>query len=414
VLAYEINGSFLSSVEANPEKLGDEKKFKLNALFLGGNARQLHKQGKVEYTPGYLRDAAVGIHNRDPEYKYDIVAVRVSPPDENGYHSLGPNHDMIMTLIERQPNVKIIAEINPNVPRTRGTNKIKGHRFFASYHSDSQLAGPVVVPYTPVEKAIGEYVAELIPNDANLQIGIGNLFNGLPDAIKAKGTQRIKMYSEMISDSAMNMVENGNVERIKTGFAFGSTDFYKWLDGNQKVEFASTLEVNDIAKISKKNRMHAVNTALQVNLKGDVNATMGPNNARISSPGGQAEFMQGAKLSKQGKSIIAIRSTAKMGEISTIALNLYGDSITTPHENVSHVVTEYGIAVLKNKSERERALALIKISHPKFRKELAEDAYLSDIITEQDLTTIRYNDKEIPLEIVDEAIEEAAEEAPKA
>lgn len=366
-------------------------KFRVKALFLGGNLRSLYRDGDVSVIPGYLRDFPLWMKDKEnKEFQYDAVIVRVSPPDAQGRYSLGPNADIVQSLIESQPGIKIIAEVNPNIPRTKGKNFITDAQITAKFESQTELAGPPVVPYTPVEQSIGTNLAGLIQDGSFLQVGIGNVFGGLAEGMKKQQRKDIRIFTEMFSDPLKDLLTEGVATDARTGFAYGSADLYRWLDNNQQVEFVPTIRVNDIAMISRLKKFNAVNTALQVSLLGDVNATFGPDGQRISSPGGQMEFMTGASRSQGGKAIIAIRSTAKNGEISTITLDLYPGPVTTPHENVTHVVTEYGVALLRGKTESERAVALINIAHPKFRKELSQKAKERKLISEKDLASIKF------------------------
>lgn len=362
---------------------------RLHALFLGGNLRKLYSEGRVNYIPGNLADFAALVRAGHPNFKYDAIVVRVSP-ERNGEHSLGPNHDHIMTILEALPNIKVIAEVNPNIPFTNGTNRIPVGRITAKFEGKTTLAGPARVPLTEIEVTIGKQLAKLVPNNATVQVGIGNLFDGLPAALKTEGRQNLKVHTEMFGDALMEMVQNGVVTEAKTGFAYGSEDLYRWLDNNQKVLFERTEIVNNPAIVQNIEGFHAINTALQVNLYGEVNATMGPGGQRISSPGGQVEFMTGASRSTNGKAIIAIRSTAKAGELSTITLDLYPGPITTPHESVSHVVTEYGIAELRGYSTRDRAVNLINVAHPKFRKQLFDQAKERGLLRDADAPAINF------------------------
>jgi acyl-CoA hydrolase len=314
-------------------------------------------------------------------FHYDAIVVRVSPPDENGFHSLGPNNDMIMSILRLRPDIKIIAEINKNVPYTNGENKIHKDKFTSSFESNTELAGPAVVPPSEVDAKIGANIGKLISSGATLQIGIGNVFSGVADGLQANGVKDLKISTEMFGDAMMDIMDRGIATKAETGFAYGSKKLYNWLNHNWHVEFKETEVVNSPGRVAETPAFHAVNTALQVNLFGETNATMGPQ-GRISSPGGQVEFMTGAARSEGGKAIIAIRSTAKEGALSTIVLDLYRGPITTPHESVTHVVTEYGVAELRGKSEPERALALINVAHPKFRQQLFTDAVNAHILNE--------------------------------
>ncbi len=389
ILVNGINESTLREAAELPDG-----KIRFNSLFVGSNMRKLHKEGKINYVPGYLSDFPRFM--RDPamkDFNYDAIVVRVSPPNKDGFHSFGPNYDMIHTILEAHPNIKIIAEENPNVPFTTGENQIHASKLAAIFKSNAKLAGPPVVPFTDVEKNIGENLGKLIDNGATLQVGIGNIFGGLADGLQKAKRQDLKISTEMFGDGLKDIMERGIATKAETGFAYGSEDLYKWLNKNKAVKFVSTEKVNDPALIQTTEKFHAVNTALQVDLKGSVNAEMGPE-GRLSSPGGQVEFMSAASRSTGGKSIIAIRSTAKNGEFSTIGLDLYKGNVTTPAESVHYVVTEYGIATLKGKSEAERAIALINVAHPKFRQSIAEKALEAGIISDEDIFKIEL---EVPI-----------------
>lgn len=373
----------VNGVSAQTFKKGVETtdgKFRVHALFLGGNMRELYKENKVSVIPGNLSDfTRIMRQPEKSEFHYDSIIVRVSPANAEGFHSLGPNHDMVMTILRDRPGIQIIAEVNPNVPFTTGDNQIHKSKIKASFPSTTELAGPATVPPNEIDAKIGEHIGSLIDSGATLQIGIGNIFSGVPDGLKKSGVQNIKISTEMFGDPMMEMIKNGTALEAETGFAFGSGNLYRWLDKNDQVKFVSTEYVNSPGRVALTPKFHAVNTALQVDLYGQVNATMGPE-GRISSPGGQVEFMSGASRSEGGKAIIAIRSTAKNGTLSSITLDLYKGPITTPHENVTHVITEYGIADLRGKNEQERAQALIGIAHPEWRKTLEEQAIASGLL----------------------------------
>jgi len=386
-----VNGMSEKAIRAAVEET--DGKLRLHALFLGGNMRKVHTEGKMSVIPGYLSDFPRMM--RDPkntDFDYDAIVVRVSPPDANGNHSLGPNYDMIKTILDARPNIKVIAEINPNVPFTTGRNTIPASRISSSFKTQTPLAGPPVVPMNPIEAQIGRNLADIIPSKSYVQLGIGNIFGGLPSAMADKGRTKIKFHTEMLGDPMKQMMESGVAESAKTGFAYGSQDLYKWLDHNEKVVFQSTEFINDPAKAQALHRFHAVNTALQVNIYGDANATIGPGGKRISSPGGQVEFMSAGHRSKEGKSIIAIRSTAKNGEFSSISMENYGGSVTTPREMVTHVVTEYGTAILEGKTEAQRALNLINVAHPKFRAQLFDESLARGVVKQQDRAQINFNE----------------------
>lgn len=381
-----VNGINESTLRKGAELADGKIRFK--SFFVGSNMRKLHGEGLVKYIPGYLSDFPRFV--RDPEmkdFKYEAIVVRVSPADENGNHSFGPNFDMINAILEGNPHIKIIAEVNPNVPFTTGHNFIHQSKLTAIFKSKSELAGPPVVPFTNVEKHIGDELGKLVVDGSTLQIGIGNIFGGLSQGLVANGRKDLAISTEMFGDSLKEIMEKGIATKAETGFAYGSNDLYKWLHKNPKVKFVSTEEVNSPANIQNTEKFHAINTALQVRLTGDVNAEFGPE-GRLSSPGGQVEFMSGAARSKGGKSIIAIRSTAKNGSASSITMDLYNGHVTTPADSVHYVVTEYGTAVLKGKSTSDRAVALINVAHPKFRAQLRDAAIEKHIISPADANTI--------------------------
>ncbi len=388
-----VNGINESTLRQGAELPNGKIRFK--SFFVGSNMRKLHGEGSVKYVPGYLSDFPRFI--RDPQmkdFKYDVLVVRVSPANKSGHHSLGPNHDMIHAIMEGNPKVKIIAEINENVPFTTGDNIIHKSRLAGSFTSTAKLAGPPVVPLTNIEKKIGLFLGKLIDNDSVLQIGIGNIFGGIAEGLKKAKRKNLFISSEMFGDSLKDIMELGIAQKAETGFAYGSEDLYLWLNKNKAVKFISTEEVNSPANIQNKEKFHAVNTALQVRLTGDVNAEMGPE-GRLSSPGGQVEFMSGASRSIGGKSIIAIRSTAKKGEMSSIVLDLYNDHVTTPAESVHYVVTEYGVATLVGKTSNQRAIELINVAHPKFREELRDQAIEKNLISPADANAIKLDVPEI-------------------
>lgn len=365
-------------------------KFRIHALFLGGNLRKLHSEGRVHLIPGYLADFAK--HFRDPgrsAFRYDAVIVRVSPADEKGRHSLGPNCDLVKTVLDVQ-NPVVIAEVNPNVPFANGDNFLFKDRILATFPSESPLPNPSAIAKTAVEEKIGDLLGALVDDGSTLQVGIGNVFGGLSDGLAKAGRRDLKISTEMMGDDLLKVLQSGMAVSAETSFGFGSAEFYRALHHNPKITLRPTEILNDTTRVASIPKFVAINTAIQVDLHGQVNATMGPpERGRISSPGGQVEFMYGASRSRGGKAIIAIRSTAKEGSISSIVMEMYPGPVTTPHEMVTHVVTEYGVAVLAGRSEKDRAIALINVAHPKFRKRLVEQALERKLITLEDLTWIQ-------------------------
>lgn len=374
---------------------GAGSKVKIVAHFLGPNMRKLYQDNLIELVPGYLAQFAARVKEQDPSYQFDVVMVRVSRPTKNNELSLGATCDLTCTVLKQQPSVMVIGEVNPLVPVTfvgktdgiktdgppKKLNAIPITRFAALFPSDSKLAYPEVVPTTSVEEAIGRHAASLIPNGSTIQLGIGNIFGGLPAGFRHHMRYNIRIWSEMMGDVLMEVMTDKIATEAVIGFGFGSQKFYDWLNLNPQVLMAPTADTNNTQRISKRPGFHAVNTALQVALTGEVNATTGsPDRGRISSPGGQVEFLLGASRSKNGKSIIVIRSTALVTTatgskmISTIVPRTYPVRDGSPSAFISHIVTEYGVAFIRGKSERERAIALIRISHPDFRNALFSQA----------------------------------------
>ena len=387
-----VNG--ISEAEYRRGAQTPDGKMRLHALFLGSNLRKLYTEGKVSVIPGNLSDFTRWMGEGDGRFQYDAIVVRVAPADAQGRYSLGPNHDHVMTIIRNHPEVKVIAEVNPNIPRTFGDNFLLEGQIASRFNSTAALDGPPVVPLSNVEITIGNHLGKIVPSGATIQLGIGNIFGGLPGGLRASGVKDLTIRTEMFGDPLKEIMDSGIANKAVTGFAYGSGELYKWLNNNQRVEFQSTETVNNPQTVMATENFHAINTALQVNLSGESNATMGPN-GRISSPGGQVEFMTGAARSRNGKGIIVIRSTAKGGTLSSIVLDFYKGPITTPHESVTHVVTEYGVALLRGKSEPERALALINVAHPKFREELLRKAIERNLLFEQHRNQVIMNQPEI-------------------
>jgi acyl-CoA hydrolase len=228
-------------------------------------------------------------------------------------------------------------------------------------------------------------LAQLIPSHATLQVGIGNVFSALPSALRAARTRELQIWTEILGDGIKEMLESGVAQSAVAAFAYGSTDLYTWLNNNTSVKFAPFSEVNAVSTVSNIPNFHALNSAFQVALSGEGNAMIDPAGTIVSGVGGQPDFMQGATASKGGKAIIALRSTAAMGDqlISRIAPYLYYGPITTPAHNISHVVTEYGIAELVGKNRSAVALSLIAIAHPSFRSELLAHAIRNGQVTAQ-------------------------------
>ncbi|MBW9143982.1 4-hydroxybutyrate CoA-transferase [Clostridium sp. CM027] len=357
-------------------KPGMEKHFRHNSLFVGGTTRESVSSGRADFTPCFF--SKVPDLFKNGYLPIDVAIVQVSAPDEHGCCSFGVSIDYTKTATECAKMV--IAEVNNKMPRTMGDSFI--HISDIDYivevsHQIIELNPPKI---GDVEKAIGEYCASLVEDGSTLQLGIG----AIPDAVLLflKDKKDLGIHSEMISDGVVELVETGVVTnqaktihpgKIVVTFLMGTKRLYDFVDNNPMVEMYSVDYVNDPVIISKNNKMVCINSAIQVDLMGQVNAeTIGL--TQFSGTGGQVDFIRGAAMAKDGKSIIAMPSTASKGKISRIKPMLdEGAAVTTLRNEVQYVVTEYGIAELKGKTLRDRARSLINISHPDFRPSLMQE-----------------------------------------
>ena len=351
--------------------------FKANTFFIGGEAmRKAVDEGRADYTPVFLSE--ISSLFSDGTLALDAALVNVSPPDEFGYCSLGPAVDIAMSAIRQSK--KVIAQINPQVPRTAGHSYIHISEITACIEADEPLVEVTPPPIDSVAERIGQYVSMLVDDGATLQFGIGKI----PSAtLKYLCNHKdLGIHSEMLTDSIIELLESGAITnkkktfhpgKIVTSFAIGTRQLYDLIDSNPHIEFYPSSYVNKPTNIAKNDNMVAINSALEVDLTGQVVAdSLGYD--FYSGIGGQVDFVTGASISKGGKAIIALPSTAKNETISRITPRISeGAGVVTSRGNVQYVVTEYGIASLKGKSIRERALELIRVAHPKFRAALLEE-----------------------------------------
>jgi len=359
---------------------GLERYLRVNTLFTGANVRQAVNEGRADYTPCFLSEVA-GLF-RNGILPLDAALVHLSPPDEHGFCSLGIEVGLTKTPAESAR--MIIAEVNDRMPRTLGD----------SFIHVSRLTHVVPVSYPPLElhqgdgseeeRRIAQFCASLIEDGSTLQMGIG----GVPDAVLTLlGDRRdLGIHSEMFSDGVIDLVERGVINgarktlhpgKIIAGFLMGSRRLYDFVDNNPMVELHPTEYINDTFRIAQNDRMVAINSAIEVDLTGQVCAdSIGP---RIySGVGGQVDFVYGASRSKGGKPIIALPSTATVkGQLVSriVAMLKPGAGVVTTRNHVHYVVTEHGIADLYGKSLRQRARALIAIADPAFRDELEKSAH---------------------------------------
>lgn len=347
--------------------------------FFGGvPTRLLLQQGDADYVPIFLSEVPKLFRSR--EQQIDTAIIQVSPPDKHGICSLGISVEA--TLAACQMAGKIIAHINPMMPRTHGDGFVHYQKFAAVYEQSMVLPQHPLVVSDPISLAIGKNVAKLVRDGDCLQMGIGCI----PDAVLSCLTEHrdLGVHTELFSDGVLNLVESGAINnsrkkvhpgKLVTGFALGSQRLYDFVDDNPSVIFMDIEQVNDTAIIRKNPNVMAINSALQVDISGQVCAdSLGT--SIYSGVGGQMDFIRGAALSEGGRSVIALPSTAAKGTISRIATVLSpGAGVVTTRAHVHYIVTEYGIANMRGKSLRERARALIDIAHPDFRKQLCQETF---------------------------------------
>jgi len=353
-----------------PEMAGH---FRHNAMFIGANVREAINDGRADYTPIYLSD----IENlfESGAMPIDVALIELSPPDSHGFCSFGVGVDTSLTAAKCARYV--VAQINDQMPRTFGDSFIHVNELDAVVEASRPLCAMKPTHITDLHRAIARNVADLIEDGSVLQTGIG----GIPDAVLPFLMDRkdLGVHSELVSDGVIDLIEAGVItgerknfktRKIILGFALGTKRLLDLLDNNPLFEFHPTSYTNDPGLIARNDNMVAINSALQVDLTGQV-CSDSIGSQFYSGIGGQVDFLRGASRSRRGKPIIAISSTAKDGTISRIVPMLSpGAGVVTSRGLVRYVVTEYGVAYLHGKTIRERALALINIAHPKFREEL--------------------------------------------
>ncbi|MFM7582019.1 MAG: acetyl-CoA hydrolase/transferase family protein [Caldilinea sp.] len=351
--------------------------FRTNCLFVGANIRNAVNEGLADYIPIFLSEVP-GLFRRGI-LPLDVALVQVSPPDRHGFCSLGVSVDVARAAVQVARHV--IAQINPNMPRTHGDGLIHVSALHNAVVVDDPLPEIVASQPTPVESAIGRYVAELIEDGATLQMGIGAIPNAVLSALHTH--RDLGIHTEMFADGAIDLIERGVVNnaqkrihpgKVVSSFAMGTRRLYDFIDDNPQVVMLDVAYVNDTAVIRRNPRVTAINSAIEVDLTGQVAAdSMGT--VQYSGVGGQMDFVRGAALSEGGKPIIALPSATSKG-ISRIVPHLrLGSGVVTTRAHVHYVVTEYGIAYLYGRNLRQRARALIDIAHPAHRQELEKMAW---------------------------------------
>ena len=357
-----------------PELAGS---FRHRALFIGANAREAVNAGRADYVPIFLSDI--------PELfmsgvlPLDAAFINVSPPDAHGYCSLGTSVDTALSAVTAAKTV--VAQLNRSMPRTLGDSFVHVDQIDLGVEVDQpphEHAAPVI---GEVERQIGGFVAELVQDGATIQMGIGSIPAAVALALRDK--RDLGIHTELFTDPVLDLVESGAVTgaakevnrgKIVSAFLMGSQRLYDFVHDNPMIEMRPVDYTNDTAVIRRFRRMVAINSAISIDLTGQVSAdSIGTR--FYSGVGGQMDFMRGAALAREGRAIIALPSLAAGGRISRIAPVLAeGAGVVTSRAHVRTVVTEYGVAELFGRSVRERAAALIAIAHPEYRDELVREA----------------------------------------
>lgn len=358
---------------ANPDL---SESFHVNSFFIGANVRHTLKSGNGSYTPVFLSELPLLF--RKKVLHLDVVFIHVSPPDQHGYCSLGTSVEATVAAVE---NAKVvIAQVNKNMPRTFGDGILHVSEIDYLVEVDVPIYANEVVPFSIEEEKIGAYIASLIEDKSTLQMGIGSI----PNAALSKLTnhKNLGLHTEMFSDGVIDLIENDvincNYKSVSRGralatFLMGSKRLYDFVNDNPFIEMKESSFVNDTAKIRKNNRMVAINSAIEVDLTGQVCAdSIGAK--MYSGVGGQMDFIRGASLSEGGKAIIALPSITKRGESRIVPYLKQGAGVVTTRAHVHYIITENGIADLYGKTLKQRAIEMVKIAHP-LHQEAIEKAY---------------------------------------
>lgn len=357
-----------------------KESFHVNSFFIGKNVRHTLKSGNGSYTPVFLSELPLLFKRNILDL--DVALIHVSPPDKHGYCSLGVSVEATLAAIDNARHV--IAQINPQMPRTHGDGIIHISQIDTLVEVDYPIYQHLNPPVSPEEEKIGEYIAGLIEDRSTLQMGIGSIPNAA--LLKMVNHKDLGLHTEMFSDGVIPLIEKGvinghykgvNPGRAMATFLVGSKKLYDFVDDNPFVEMRASNYVNDAARIKKNPKMVAINSAIEVDVTGQVCAdSIGC--SMYSGVGGQMDFIRGASLSNGGKAIIALPSVTKNGISRIVPFLKQGAGVVTTRAHVHYVITEYGVAYLYGKTLKKRAKALIEIAHPDHRESL-EKAYFEAV-----------------------------------
>jgi 4-hydroxybutyrate CoA-transferase len=353
------------------------RSFHTSALFVGPNVREAVAQGQADYVPIFLSEVPNLL--RSGALPLDVALVQVSPPDAHGFCSLGVSVEATCAAVQNARTV--VAQVNPNMPRTHGDGLLHESDIGLAVEVDDPIPEVPPAPMSDEARAIGIHCAALIEDGATLQMGIG----AIPDAVLSAlhDHRELGIHTEMFSDGAIDLIEEGIITgarksthpgKVVASFVMGTRRLYDFVDDNPLVALLDAAYVNDTAVIRRNPRTTAINSAVEVDLTGQVCAdSIGTR--QYSGVGGQMDFIRGASLSEGGKPIIALPSTTSAGESRIVPFLKPGAGVVTTRAHVHYVVTEYGTANLYGKTLRQRARALIGIAHPEHREALTKAAY---------------------------------------
>ena len=355
-----------------------EKNARLKTFFVGPRSRHAVNDGLADYIPIYF-SSIPGLFREEPLWKLDIALVQVTPPDEHGYCSMGISVGTDKSAVE-SANI-VIAQINPQMPRTLGDSFLHVSRIHHFVEYDEPLIEVIFRERSAVAERIAKYVSILVEDGSTIQVGAGRITNSVLRYLEGK--RDLGIHTENLTDSHLHLIRSGAVTGLKktvhqgkivASFCMGSRELYDFVDNNPEVELYPIEYVNNRKLISRHDRMVAINSALEIDLTGQICADSIGHKV-YSGIGGYVDFMHGASSANRGKTIIVLPSTSPNGRKSRIVSHLTnGAGVVSPRSTVRYIVTEFGIAYLHGKTIRERALALINIAHPRFRERLLAEA----------------------------------------